>query len=190
MEIRRYLDILHLAEQMKNNVRHSWTSSGRRESVAEHTFRLILMAYFVKDEFQEADMEKVMKMCLFHDFGEAFTGDIPTFEKDGTDEEREQKAVNGWIETLPEPYRMELRELFSEMEERTTLEAKIYRALDKMEALIQHNEAEIQTWLPLEYTLQMTYGEREVQFSDYMKRLKAMVNEDSRRKIEEAKANE
>ena len=85
---------------------------------------------------------------------------------------------------------MELRELFSEMEERTTLEAKIYRALDKMEALIQHNEAEIQTWLPLEYTLQMTYGEREVQFSDYMKRLKAMVNEDSRRKIEEAKAKE
>lgn len=64
-----------------------------------------------------------------------------------------------------------------------TEEAKIYKALDKMEALIQHNEADISTWLPLEYDLQLTYGEKEVGFSDYMKQLREAVNQVSKEKI-------
>ena len=39
------------------------------------------MAYFLRDEFPEADMGKVMLMCILHDLGESFTGDIPTFDK-------------------------------------------------------------------------------------------------------------
>ena len=51
-----------------------------------------------------------------------------------------------------------------EMEEQRTLEAKIFKALDKMEALISHNEADISTWLPLEYELNLTYGRRRCSF--------------------------
>ena len=65
MDIGKFLEIMDLAENLKNNPRHSWTSSGRRESVAEHSWRLTLMAYFVTDKFPEADMDKVMKMCVF-----------------------------------------------------------------------------------------------------------------------------
>ena len=68
------------------------------------------------------------------------------------------------------------------MEEKETLEAQIYKALDRMEALIQHNEAALSTWLPLEYDLQMTYGEKDVQFSGYLKELKRQINEDSEKK--------
>ncbi len=50
------------------------------------------------------------------------------------------------------------------MKERKTTEAKLYKALDKMEVVIQHNEADISTWLPLEYDLQLTYGEKETAF--------------------------
>lgn len=186
METAKFLEIMDLAENLKKNTRHSWTSSGRRESVAEHSWRLALMACFVKDEFPEADMDKVMKMCLFHDMGEAFTGDIPAFLKKDSDEKAESAQITKWLKTLPEPYRRELTELFAEMEALESVEAKIYKALDKMEALIQHNEADISTWLPLEYELQMTYGTEEVRFSEYMQRLKRAVNQVSREKMESA----
>ena len=80
MDPRRLIEIMSVAEKLKNNTRHSWTSSNRQESVAEHSWRLSLMAYFVKDEFPEADISKVILMCIFHDLGEAITGDIPSFK--------------------------------------------------------------------------------------------------------------
>ena len=183
MEARRLIEVMALAEQMKNQTRHSWTSGGRHESVAEHSWRLGVLAYFVKDEFPEADMERVMLMCMFHDIGEAFTGDVPAFEKDERHEKEEERQVRKWIGELPEPYRDELWELFEEMKAKRTLEAKIYKALDRLEALIQHNEADISTWLPLEYDLQLTYGEKDVSFSSYLKELRRQVNLDSIEKM-------
>lgn len=90
MDIRAYLNFLAVAEKLKCNTRHSWTSTGRHESVAEHSWRLALMAYLVRDEFPELDMDRVIQMCLFHDMGEAVTGDIPAFEKSQADEETEK----------------------------------------------------------------------------------------------------
>ena len=179
MEISSYLSLLHIAEAMKNHTRQSLTSSGRHESVAEHTFRLCLMAWFCQDEFPELDMEKVWLMCLFHDFGEAFTGDIPAFEKQHSDEKREETCLHHWLTTLPAPYRDKLRQLYQEMQQKTTPEAKLYKALDKLEALIQHNEAGCATWLDLEYDLQLTYGQAECQAFPYTQALRRRVEEDS-----------
>ncbi len=183
MEDRTLLDFLARAEKLKCNTRHSWTSSDRHESVAEHSWRLVLMAYLMKDEFPDTDIAKVMLMCAVHDLGEAVTGDIPAFEKTKADEQVEEKAVAGLFDALPEPYHAELTQLFAEMEERKTPEAKLYKALDKLEALIQHNEAKLSTWLPLEYDLQMTYGGKECSFCTYMEHLRETVREDSRGKI-------
>ncbi len=143
------------------------------------------MAYLVSDEFPEADLKKLMKMCLIHDLGEAFTGDIPTFEKSEKDEEKEALLLDEWVKQLPEPFASEMQALYREMEERQTLEARIYKALDNLEALIQHNESDISTWIPLEYNLQMTYGNDKVQFSDYLTQLRDQVREDSKCKIAE-----
>lgn len=186
MEIRAYLDLMHTVEKLKCELRHSWTSDGRRESVAEHTWRLALMAYFVKDEFPEADADKVILMCLCHDLGEVFIGDIPAFEKTEADSAAEDAAVNAWLARLPAPYNAELSALFAEMAAQKTLEAKIYKALDKLEALIQHNEADIATWLPLEYELNFTYGSEETAFCSYMERLRAEINRDCAEKIRAA----
>ena len=156
---------------MNCNTRHSWTSTHRQESVAEHSWRLSMMAYFVQDEFPEADIQKVILMCIFHDLGEAITGDIPAFLKTSKD------------------YQKKLTNLFQEMNDLVTLESKIYKALDKMEAIIQHNEADISTWLPLEYELNLSYGSDEVKFSPYMENLKKEINNDSLLKIRNAKQN-
>ena len=141
------------------------------------------MAYWVSDEFPEADLEKLMKMCLIHDLGEAFTGDIPTFDKTEADEQKEGALLNEWVRSLPQPFADEMQALYQEMEERKTLEARIYKALDNLEALIQHNESDISTWIPLEYDLQMTYGSKECSFCTYMEHLRETVREDSRGKI-------
>lgn len=188
MDIRAYLNFLSIAEKLKCNTRHSYTSSGRQESVAEHSWRLALMAYLIRDEFPEVNMDRVIQMCLFHDMGEAVTGDIPCFEKTGRDEAAEDEAVALLLRQLPVPHRQAVEQLFQEMRALQTAEAKLYKALDKLEALIQHNEADISTWLPLEYDLQMTYGTQECGFSEYLSKLRDVVREDSVRKIEDTQS--
>ena len=148
------------------------------------------MAYWVSDEFPELDMDRVIKMCLIHDLGEAFTGDIPTFEKTKENEKQEEKLLFDWLKSLPEPFCSEMTALYSEMAERKTLEAKIYKAMDSLEALIQHNESDISTWLPLEYDLQMTYGNDKTDFSEYMITLRELVRNDSIEKIRRSENHE
>lgn len=183
MDARTLIDTLAVAGRLKDTTRHCYTPGGRQESVAEHSWRITLMAYWISDEFPEANLEKLLKMCLIHDLGEAFTGDIPSFEKTEVNEEREAELLFKWTKSFPEPFATEMMELYREMEERKTLEARIYKALDNMEALISHNESDIQTWLPLEYDLQMIYGNDKVAFSEYLTELRDMIREDSREKI-------
>lgn len=186
MEARRLLDALAVAERLKDTTRHCYTSKGRHESVAEHCWMVTLMAYFLRDEFPEADMDKVMRMCLIHDLGEAFTGDIPSFDKTAENERTEERLLREWVDTLPENYREEMTALYSEMDARQTQEAKIYKALDNLEAVIQHNFSELSTWIPREYELNMTYGDDKVEFSDYLRRLREEIRQDTRKKLGEA----
>ena len=183
MKPEELIQFLSVAEKLKCNTRHSWTSDGRHESVAEHSWRLCLMAYLVKDEFTELDMDRVIRMCMWHDMGEAITGDIPAFYKSSSDEVKEEQVFRELLNTLPEPLGSETIALFEEMNALETPEAKLYKALDKMETLIQHNEADISTWLPLEYEMNLTYGSEEVKFSEYMIRLKEVIDGQTREKI-------
>ena len=141
----------------------------------------------MKDEFPDVDIDKVIKMCLFHDMGEAFTGDIPSFLKSEVDEEKESSVLNEWVKSLPTPYKDELSNIYKEIEEQRTQEAKLFKALDKLEAAISHNEADLSTWIELEYELNPVYGKEESQFSQYTKDLQNQVYNDS---IEKIKASE
>lgn len=182
------LQILNTAEKLKCSTRHSYTSSGRHESVAEHSWRIALAAMLMESEFPGTDINKVIKMCLIHDLGEAFTGDIPVFLKTGSDEKREDELLAQWVETFPEPERSQWAALYAEMNALETPEAKLYKAIDKLEAVIQHDEADISTWLPLEYDLQLRHGAENVSFSPYMQALKAEIDRITLEKIEDAKA--
>ena len=183
MEPRTLLEFLAAAEKLKSRTRHSVTSDGRTESVAEHSWRLALMAMLLTDEFPEADMDKVVRMCLIHDLGEAVTGDIPAFLKTDDDRAVEDDAVSRLLTVLPESNRAELRALFEEMGAQQSVEARLYKALDKLEAVIQHNEAPISSWLPLEYDLQLTHGVERCAFSPYLAALREVVRQDTLDKI-------
>ena len=187
MQYRTYIDFLRTIEKLKCNTRHSWTSSGRPESVAEHSWRLAVMALLCKDEYPNVDMDKVIKMCLIHDFGEAITGDIPAFLKTKTHEQDEEAAVETLLSSLPAETKAEFSSLFAEMKALSTDEAKLYKSLDNVEALISHNEADIATWLPREYEENLTYGQKNTQWSAWTRKLREEVKQDSINKINQAK---
>ena len=185
MKARELLEALQIAERLKDATRHCYTKNGRHESVAEHSWMMTLMAYFMKDEFPEVDMDKVIRMCIIHDLGECFTGDIPTFDKTKVHEENEEKLLYSWVRTLPENYANEMIALYEEMAERKTIESKIYKAIDGLEALIQHNISDLSTWIPKEYELNKTYADDKVAFSEYLTELREEIRKDTMKKIGE-----
>ena len=187
MNPRELLEIMTLAERLKDTTRHCYTSKGRHESVAEHCWMMTLMAFMIKEEFPEADMDKVIRMCIIHDLGEAFTGDIPVFNKTAADEQREENLLQSWVRSLPKEKAEEMLALYEEMEARQTLEAKIYKTIDGLEAVVQHNLSDISTWLPNEYQLNQTYAQDRVGFSPFFTQLREEMRKDTLEKIEKAK---
>ena len=187
MEPRELLDVLTVAERLKDATRHCYTSGGRRESVAEHCWMMTLMAFMMKEEFPGVDMDKVIRMCIIHDLGEAFTGDIPVFNKTAADEEKEGAMLQSWVASLPKTLANEMRALYAEMEAQETLEAKLYKTVDGLEAVVQHNFSHISTWLPNEYELNQTYAQDRVGFSAFLTELREEMRKDTVKKIEEEK---
>ena len=184
MNAREYLDILHVAERLKDTLRHCTTSKGRPESVAEHSWRISLMAFLLRHEFPELNIDKVVDMCLIHDLGECFTGDIPTFRKTEHDRETEDSLLRQWVLSLPPELSEDLSALYAEMDAQETPEAKLYKSLDKLEAVIQHNESPIETWEAHEYSLNQTYAFDTVAFSAWLTTLRKEVLTDTLEKID------
>ncbi|WP_282920868.1 HD domain-containing protein [Ignavigranum ruoffiae] len=97
MDVRELLNILTVAERLKDTTRHCYTSQGRQESVADHTWMMSLIALLLMDEFEEVDMNKVIRMCIIHDLGECFTQDIPAFAKNQDHRDKEEQLLNQWL---------------------------------------------------------------------------------------------
>lgn len=183
MNSQEYLEILHVAEKLKDTPRHCTTTNRRPESVAEHSWRVSLMAMLLRQEFPDVNIDRVVDMCLIHDLGECFTGDIPTFVKTDLDRSTEDSLLQQWVTALPGGISKYLSELYAEMDQQITVEAKLYKALDKLEALIQHNESPIDTWSENEYELNKTYAFDTVAFSDWLLALRQSILDETLNKI-------
>ena len=142
------------------------------------------MAFLLKHEFTDVDIDKVVDMCLIHDLGECFTGDIPTFVKTDSDREVEDSLLDQWVNSLPEELSKDISALYKEMDAQETKEAKIYKSLDKLEALIQHNESPLSTWADNEFALNKTYAFDTVAFSEWLTELRKEILNDTLEKID------
>jgi putative hydrolase of HD superfamily len=146
-ELAGLLDFLRAAESLKTVTRSGYTSAGLPESVAEHTWRLSLMALLLAPEFLDVDFARLVKICLVHDLGEAVRGDIPAPEQarrlaagaggKATDERRDLVSL---LESLPARSRAEITALWDEYEAAQSPEAKLAKALDKLETILQHTQ--------------------------------------------------
>ena len=154
------LDFLRAAERLKNTVRSAHTSQGRQESVAEHTWRLCLMALVLADHFPEVNFERLVKICIIHDLGEAIGGDIPAplQAAEGAKAGQERTDLVRLLEPLPESSRVEITSLWDEYEAAESPEAKLAKALDKLETILQHNQG--LNPHDFDYRFNLEYGRR------------------------------
>ncbi|MFH0962322.1 MAG: HD domain-containing protein [archaeon] len=142
-----FLKFFHACEKLKDELRRSHTTKGRRESVADHSWRVALLALVLAPK--KVDRERAIKLALVHDLCEVFAGDTYVFggNRKAGRAARERKSMSRLAELLPdEKVRKEILSLWTEVEERKTLEGKFVKELDKLEVLIQYNEAPLRTW--------------------------------------------
>jgi len=136
------LDFLRKAERLKDTLRSAFTTSGRTESVADHTWRLTLLAITFADKLPDVDLLKLLKICILHDLGEAIDGDIPAPLQNPTasKSEKERNDFLSLVEPLPDGVKSEFISLWDEYEDGDSPEAHAAKALDKLETILQHNQ--------------------------------------------------
>lgn len=136
------LAFLQKAENLKNTLRSSYTSNGRRESAAEHSWRLCLLITACSTFFQDLNMEKLLKLAVIHDLAEAICGDTPAIHQSdpAAKSAEERAALQRIVQPLPEHIGHEITALWEEYDSGATEEARLVKALDKLETLIQHNQ--------------------------------------------------
>lgn len=159
------VEVLTLAERLKRELRHSWLSDGRQESVAEHTWLMSIAAILLSPHLEHpVDLGHTLKLIALHDIAEAITGDIPSFETSARKDSKAQdeaQAMATIATMLPPASASLLLSLWQEYEDAATPEAKFARALDKLEVQHQHNLADLRTWTEVELGLVYTKMDRE-----------------------------
>ena len=181
------LGFLRVAERLKCELRHSWLSTGRQESVAEHTWQMALMALVTYRHLEQpVAIDRVLKMILVHDLVEAEVGDVPFFETGSAKEQKsklEQAAITKIRGMLDPATGGEIFELFQEYEGLQSLEAKFAKALDNLEVQLQHNLADLKTWEEVEYGLVYTKMDRFCAHDRYLRELCAAVKHEAEEKM-------
>ncbi|MFA5828145.1 MAG: HD domain-containing protein [Candidatus Shapirobacteria bacterium] len=191
-EIKKFFEFYKLAEKLKTELRHSWTSnSDRRESVAEHIWMTLLVALTLMDKVKKkVDKLRVLKMLIIHDLGEAIVGDIPSHEISQRQDAKpitESEGIREIVKNLSPETSSEIIALWEEFEAKQTLEAKFAYALDKLECLLQHDIADIKTWDEGDY--RYTFVEKQdtpFDYDTFMRALKDTLDDWTFRKAEEA----
>lgn len=188
-QITSILKVLTLAERLKFELRHSYTSSGRQESVAEHTWRMSLMAVLIEPLLkQKVDTVRLLKMIIIHDLVEAEARDVSALDvlRDPSIKiqkiEREKQAIENLRSALADTNGQEIYDLFYEFENKDTYEAKVANALDKLEVQLQHNHADFSTWEEIEYD--MCYMmDKHVLFDETLFELKQQIEDAAEQKM-------
>jgi len=194
-QIASILNVLTLAERLKFELRHSYTSSGRQESVAEHTWRMSLMAVLIEPLLKEkVDVARLLKMIILHDLVEAEAKDISALDVLRNPElkiqkqENEKKAIENLRLALKETNGDEIYDLFYEFENKETYEAKLANALDKLEVQLQHNHADFSTWEEIEYDMSYMM-DKHVLFDETLFELKRQIENEAEQKMKNAGVN-
>lgn len=187
---RRILDFLAVSEALKRELRHSWLSDGRRESVAEHSYQMCLIALLVEPLLrQPMDMGKVFRMILVHDLVEALCGDVPWFETGPRKDRKaaaERAAIDEIRRRIGSPVGLEVHALWHEFEARETDEARLAAALDAIEVQVQHNLAPLSTWEPVEHDLIYNKLERPTGDEPILSAIASLLQADAEQKLAEA----
>lgn len=183
MEILNIINFIEEVEKLKSVVRTAWTSSGRKESTAEHSWRLALFACVIAQYLPELNISKVIIMSLIHDIGEIYEGDISAALEPDKDEKynTEYQAAHAVFTLLSKPQAKNMMDIWVEYNDNLTPEAKLVKALDKAETIIQHNQGNNPKDFNYEFNLE--YGKNYFEYNDILKQLRVIIDEKTKQKI-------
>ena len=170
-------------ENLKSVTRTAWTKTGRRESTAEHSWRLAMLLMVLREDFKDLDIDKAIKMSLVHDLGELYDGDISAKLQNDNDNkaEMEEKAMRRMLTILPENLAENIYDLWKEYNECSTKEAKLVKAMDKLETIVQHNQGNNPEDFDYEFNLQ--YGASYFKEDGRMAALRARLDLETKKHI-------
>lgn len=180
------LAFLRGAERLKTVTRSGWTSAGEPESVAEHTWRLCLLALVLGPRFPGVNMERLLRICVVHDLGEAIGGDIPAPEqarRGGSKSDEERRDLLQLLAPLPPAQREEITALWDEYEAAATPEARLAKGLDKLETILQHTQGENPAGF--DYRFNLAYGRSYTEDHPVLVALRAILDEETERRARE-----
>lgn len=179
------LAFLRHAEHLKRTWRSAWTSDGHPESVAQHTWRLCLMAVVFAPEYPDIDVARLLKMCVIHDLGEAIGGDVPAVDQDPSapKADGERRDLLTLLKPLPTGLRSEIVDLWDEYEAAETPEARLAKALDKLETILQHTQGENPP--DFDYRFNLGYGRRYTTGDPLIERVRAVLDAETARRADE-----
>ncbi len=185
-DIAGILEFLRTAEGLKTATRSGWTSAGQQESVAEHTWRLCLMALVLRDSFPEVDFARLIKICIIHDLGEAIGGDVPAPEqarRGGSKAADERRDLVQLLAPLPAHVQNEITSLWDEYEAAQSPEARLAKALDKLETILQHTQG--QNPADFDYRFNLAYGRQLTADHPVLAAVRAILDEETERRARE-----
>ena len=170
-------------ENLKSVTRTAWTKTGRRESTAEHSWRLAMLLMVLREDFKDLDIDKAIKMSLVHDLGELYDGDISAKLQNDNDNKAymEEKAMRRMLTTLPDGISEKIYDLWKEYNECSTKEAKLVKAMDKLETIVQHNQGENPEDFDYEFNLQ--YGKQYFMDNEILEYMRYIIDEDTKESI-------
>ncbi len=181
-ELDGVLTFLRSAERLKTVNRSGWTSAGQAESVAEHSWRLCLMAMVLYGKSVDVDLARLLKMCLIHDLGEAISGDVPAPAQTriGNKAERERRDLLELVGPLPAALRAEILELWDEYEAAQSREARLAKGLDKLETILQHTQG--LNPADFDYAFNLAYGQEYTAADPLLAAVRARLDEETARR--------
>jgi putative hydrolase of HD superfamily len=189
-ELAGTLEFLRAAERLKVMTRSAYTSAGVSESVAEHSWRLCLMGLVLHKHFPEVDLARLLAMCVVHDLGEAIRGDVPAPEQArrlaldpaARKAQQEREDLLTLLAPLPEPTRNEIVSLWDEYEGATTPEARLAKALDKLETILQHTQGDNPP--DFDYRFNLAYGRAFTRDHPVIVELREMLDRETSRRAD------
>ena len=186
------LAFLRGAERLKTVTRSGWTSAGQPESVAEHTWRLCLLALVLGPRFPGVRMERLLRICIVHDLGEAIGGDIPapvqaerarSAPDAGGKSAQERRDLLELLAPLPDESRAEIVALWDEYEDARTPEARLAKGLDKLETILQHTQGKNPP--DFDYRFNLGYGRQYTADDPLLAAMRALLDEETERRARE-----
>ncbi|KPJ55409.1 hypothetical protein AMJ47_00915 [Parcubacteria bacterium DG_72] len=161
------VEFFHQIGKLKDIPRRGLVLIGAKNpaSIADHSFRMAIMAWVLANKKKKIKLEKVIKMALIHDLCELYAGDITPYDyghlpKDKKDwpkafdkwprfskskkiknflrkQKKEKESLIKITSKMPEDIKKEIMNLWQEYDRGLTQEARFVRQINRLETLLQ-----------------------------------------------------